>query len=362
VNRKDRTGANVFEGGFLGLDNIGVFDRSSPLPTGGYLEQADGTAWMAFYSELMMRMALELTAVDPSYEEMAIKFFEHFLWIVSAMDRIGDNADELWDEEDGFFYDVLRLPNGEAVRIKVRSMVGLLSLAASAVVPPDLLARAPKLVERVRWLAAQRPELVANLPTLDVPGQNGTRLLAILDERKLRRVLAYMLDENEFLSDYGIRALSRYHRDNPYIFYVGANSYRVDYEPAESTSGLFGGNSNWRGPVWMPVNGLLVRALPILYQYYGDTFTVECPTGSGQQMNLLEVARELVRRLSAIFRRDESGQRPVFGTVELFQNDPQWRDYIAFYEYFHGDNGAGIGASHQTGWTGLIARLMASVV
>jgi hypothetical protein len=359
VNRKDRTGANVFEGGFLGLDNIGVFDRSSPLPTGGYLEQADGTAWMAFYSQLMMRMALELTAVDSSYEEMAIKFFEHFLWIVSAMDRIGDTSDELWDEADGFFYDVLRLPNGEATRIKVRSMVGLLALAASAVVPQALLDRAPKLVERVRWLAVQRPELVANLPTLDVPGKNDTRLLAVLDERKLRRVLAYMLDENEFLSDYGIRALSQFHRDQPYIFYVGANSYRVDYEPAESTSGLFGGNSNWRGPIWMPVNGLLVRALIILYQYYGDDFTVECPTGSGQQMHLLEVAHDIVRRLSAIFRRDESGQRPVFGAVELFQHDPHWRDYIPFYEYFHGDNGAGMGASHQTGWTGLIARLMA---
>ncbi|NJM07329.1 hypothetical protein HC891_15800 [Candidatus Gracilibacteria bacterium] len=360
VNRKDRTGANVFEGGFLGLDNIGVFDRSSPLPTGGYLEQADGTAWMAFYAQLMMRMALELTAVDASYEEMAIKFFEHFLWIVSAMDRIGDNADELWDEEDGFFYDVLRLPNGAAVRIKVRSMVGLLALAASAVVPQALIDRAPALVERVRWLAAQRPELVANLPTLDVPGKNGTRLLAVLDERKLRRVLAYMLDENEFLSDYGIRALSRFHRDNPYVFYVGANSYRVDYEPAESSSGLFGGNSNWRGPVWMPVNGLLVRALVILYQYYGDDFTVECPTGSGQHMHLGQVAVELVRRLSAIFRRDEHGQRPVFGAIDLFQNDPHWRDYLAFYEYFHGDNGAGIGASHQTGWTGLLARLMVS--
>lgn len=358
VNRKDRTGANVFEGGFLGLDNIGVFDRSSPLPTGGYLEQADGTAWMAFFSQVMLRIALELVEVDPSAERMAIKYFDHFLWIVQAMDRIGDHHDELWDETDGFFYDVLRLPDGNATRLKVRSMVGLLALAASAVVPAELFRRAPALVERARFLNAERPDLTANFPTLAEPGVGETRLLAVLTEDKLRRVLRYMLDEDEFLSDYGIRALSRYHLDNPYIFYVGTHAYRVDYEPAESTTGLFGGNSNWRGPIWMPVNGLLVRGLVILHQYYGDSFTVECPTGSGVQMNLLQVAEELTRRLGAIFLRDPGGRRPVFGATATFQEDPHWRDYVLFYEFFHGDNGAGIGASHQTGWTGVIARLL----
>lgn len=358
VNRKDRSGSNVFEGGFLGLDNIGVFDRSSPLPTGGHLEQADGTAWMAFFSQIMMRIALELIPHDPTREEMAIKFFEHFLWIVQAMDRIGDNADELWDDWDGFFYDVLRMSDGKAVRLKVRSMVGLLSLAASAAVPPELIERAPRLVERVRWLYENRPELVTQLPTLDVPGANGTRLLAVLDETKLRRVLARMLDENEFLSNYGIRALSRSHLENPYVFYVGAHGYRVDYEPGESSTGLFGGNSNWRGPIWMPVNSLLIRALLILHQYYGDDFTVECPTGSGVQMNLREVAQEITQRLAALFRRDESGRRAAFGHADKFQNDPHWRDYVLFYEYFHGDDGSGLGASHQTGWTGLIASLM----
>lgn len=358
VNRKDRAGSNVFEGGFLGLDNIGVFDRSSPLPTGGHLEQADGTAWMAFYAQVMMRIALELIPFDPTREEMAIKFFEHFLYIVSAMDRIGEHADELWDDWDGFFYDVLRLPDGRAVRIKVRSMVGLLALAGSAVVPAELIERAPQLVARIQWLYQNRPELVTTLPTLDVPGAGGSRLLAVLDERKLRRVLARMLDEREFLGEFGIRALSRAHLDEPYVFYVGAHGYRVDYEPAESSSGMFGGNSNWRGPIWTPVNGLLIRALLILHQYYGDGFTVECPTGSGVQMTLHEVAGEISRRLAAIFRLDAEGRRPVFGAEPRFQHDPHWRDYVLFYEYFHGDSGAGLGASHQTGWTGLVARLL----
>lgn len=358
VNRKDRTGSNVFEGGFLGLDNIGVFDRSSALPTGGYLEQADGTAWMAFYAQIMMRIALILTEHDPTYEDMAIKFFEHVLHIASAMDRVGDNADELWDEEDGFFYDVLRLPDGRSMRLKLRSMVGLLSLAASTVVGKELLDAAPNLAIRARYLNSERPDLTANMPTLETPGVDDRRLLAVLTKEKLRRVLARMLDEREFLSPYGIRALSQMHRDEPYDFQIDGHSYGVCYEPAESSTGLFGGNSNWRGPIWFPVNGVLIRGLLLLYSYYGESFTVECPTGSGQQMTLFQVAEEIVRRLSNIFLRDEQGRRPVFGGVERFQNDPHWRDYLLFYEYFHGDNGAGIGANHQTGWTGLVAPLL----
>jgi len=358
VNRKDRNGSNVFEGGFLGLDNIGVFDRSSALPTGGYLEQADGTAWMAFYSLMTLSIAAELTTHDPVYEEMAIKFFEHFLRIAAAMDRIGDNADELWDEEDGFFYDVLRFDDGRSVRLKVRSMVGLLSLCASAVVRPEHREACPNLVARARWLNEHRHDLTANMPTLGRPGVEDRRLLATLNEQKLRRVLERMLDEQEFLSAYGIRALSRHHRDHPYVFYTGASSYRVDYEPAESSTGMFGGNSNWRGPIWFPVNLLLLRGLVVLYRYYGDAFTVECPTGSGMQMNLLQVADEIAERLTRIFLRDAHGRRPVFGDAPLFQTDPHWRDHLLFYEYFHGDNGAGIGANHQTGWTGLVALLI----
>lgn len=358
VNRKDRSGSNIFEGGFLGLDNIGVFDRSAPLPTGGYLEQADGTAWMAFYSQVMMRLALILTEHDPSYEDMAIKFFEHFLQIASAMDRVGENSDELWDEQDGFFYDVLRLPDGRSMRLKLRSMVGLLSLAASAVVDKPTYDAAPNLVARARFLNSERPDLTANMPTLSVPGVEDRRLLAVLTKDKLVRVLARMLDEREFLSPYGIRALSQIHRDVPYSFTIDGRSYGVGYEPAESATGLFGGNSNWRGPIWFPVNIVLIRGLLILDRYYGDELTVECPTGSGRQMTLKQVAEEIARRLSNIFLRDEHGRRPVFGGVERFQSDPHWRDYVLFYEYFHGDNGAGIGASHQTGWTGLVAPLM----
>jgi hypothetical protein len=358
VNRKDRAGSNVFEGGFLGMDNIGVFDRSSALPTGGYLEQADGTAWMAFYASMMMHIAIELAQRDRTYDQMAAKFFEHFLWIVAAMDRVGEHEDELWDEEDGFFYDVLRLPNGYATRLKVRSMVGLLSICACVVAGPDLLGAVPGLSARARWLNEHRPELTANIPTLMTPGVSGRRMVAVLDERKLRRVLARMLNEREFLSDYGIRALSREHLEHPYIFTLGHDVFRVDYEPAESTTGLFGGNSNWRGPIWMPVNALLIRGLVTLYEYYGDAFTVECPTGSGRQLNLYQIAGEIAHRLAHIFLRDEHGRRPVYGSTAKFQTDPHWRDLILFYEYFHGDNGAGIGASHQTGWTGIVAPLM----
>ncbi|MCB0226755.1 MAG: glucosidase, partial [Anaerolineae bacterium] len=359
VNRKDTEGNNVFEGGFLGLDNIGVFDRSAPLPMGGRLDQADGTAWMAFYCQMMLEIALELAMHDrAAYEELACKFYEHFLWIVAAMDRIGVHEDELWDEEDGFFYDVLRFPDGRGTRLKVRSLVGLLSLAVSTVITSEMPEKLPDFMQRVQWYNENRPELVAKISGLHTPGVGGRRLLAILDDTKLRQVLAYMLDENEFLSDYGIRALSRYHLDHPYIFSTNWGDYRVDYEPAESTTGLFGGNSNWRGPIWMPMNALLIRGLISLYGYYGDDFQVECPTGSGRMMNLWQVSQEISRRLTNIFVRNDQGRRPVYGDTETFQTDPHWRDYILFYEYFHGDNGAGIGASHQTGWTGLVAKLI----
>ncbi|HEY7092804.1 MAG TPA: hypothetical protein VH393_06480 [Ktedonobacterales bacterium] len=357
VNRKDRTGANVFEGGFLGMDNIGVFDRSASLPGGGTLEQADGTAWMAFYAQMMLRIAIELAPRDPAYDQMAAKFFEHMLWIVAAMDRVGEHNDELWDEQDGFLYDVLRFPDGQAMRLKVRSMVGLLAICACIVVDQDTLTYVPNLLARARWLAEHRPELVSGIPTLQ-PNAHGESLLATLDERKLRLVLMRMLDEAEFLSPYGIRALSREHLEHPYIFSFGGSEYRVDYEPAESSTGLFGGNSNWRGPIWMPVNVLLIRGLITFYDYFGDTFTIECPTGSGQQMTLWQVAEEISHRLSSIFLRDAEGRRPVFGETDTFQANPHWRDYVLFYEYFHGDNGAGIGASHQTGWTGTIAELL----
>ncbi len=358
VNRKDPSGQNVFDGGFLGLDNIGVFDMSAPLPTGGSLEQADGTAWMALFSQNMLEIALELASHDSSYEGMANKFLDHFLFIASAMDRIGTNDDEMWDEEDGFFYDLLRLPDGSAKRLKVRSMVGLLPLCASTVYGLETAEKLPRFVERARWLVGKRPELLRNIAPIDRPGHKGRKLLAIVDEKKLRRILARMLDPNEFLSDYGIRALSRVHLDDPYVVTVGGKEFSVGYLPAESDSGMFGGNSNWRGPIWMPLNVLLIRALLNLYGYYGDDLKVECPTGSGRMATLFEVAREIGTRLTRIFLRGPDGRRPVFGGTKLFQEDPYWRDNLQFYEYFHGDNGAGIGAPHQTGWTGLVARLI----
>jgi hypothetical protein len=358
VNRKDRAGANVFEGGFLGLDNIGVFDRSSPLPTGGYLDQADGTAWMVFFSQSMLRIAVELALHEPLYEEFVEKFFQHTLFIAGAMDRVGERHDEMWDEEDGFFYDVLRFPDGSATRLKVRSMVGLLPLAAVAVFEEDILAKLPRFRERARAFGRRHPELVASLHLPSLPGVASRRMLSILDEGKLRRVLARMLDENEFFSPHGIRALSRVHRDQPYVFNHDGQEFRVAYVPGDSDSGMFGGNSNWRGPVWMPVNFLLYSALLRLYTYYGEQFKVECPTGSGRMMTLLEVAKELGERLAKLFLRDASGRRPVYGSAAKFQDDPHWRDLLQFYEYFHGDDGAGIGASHQTGWTGLVARII----
>ncbi|MCL4851939.1 MAG: glucosidase, partial [Bryobacteraceae bacterium] len=358
VNRKDPSGRNVFEGGFLGLDNIGVFDRSRPLPTGGYLDQADGTAWMALFSQNMFEMALELAEHDPVYEDLALKFLEHFFWIASAMDRMGDNKDEMWDEEDGFYYDLLRFPNGDACRLKVRSLVGLLPLCATSVFPESIIRTFPKLDEQARGFVAHNPHVLRNIASPGKPGYARRRLSAIVDENKLRRILRVMLDEDEFLSPYGIRSLSRFHREHPYEFHHNGECFRVTYLPAESDSGMFGGNSNWRGPIWFPLNALLIRALLQFYLYYGDDFKVECPTGSGSVMNLFEVARELSHRLAGIFVRDAGGRRAVFGGVDKFQTDPYWRDCIPFYEYFHGDNGAGIGASHQTGWTGLVARFI----
>ncbi|SAK99282.1 Mannosyl oligosaccharide glucosidase [Caballeronia calidae] len=360
VNRKDPSGRNAFAGGFLGLDNIGVFDRSAQLPTGGSLEQADGTAWMAFYCQSMLEMAIILAEYDPMYEEIAFKFVQHFMWIAYAMDRLGDNADEMWDEQDGFFYDLLRLPDGRTMRLKVRSMVGLLPLCASTVFEADSVSRCPRLLELIAQFRSRYPELLAHVAPTDAGfiGHRERRLLSILNRRKLERVLGYLLDENEFLGPHGIRSLSRYHLDHPYVLNIGGLDYTVQYLPAESNTGMFGGNSNWRGPVWMPVNLLIVRALMNLYGFFGDEFKVECPTGSGTHMTLFEVAQEIVRRLTSTFLRDEDGKRPVYGGTRKFQDDPHWRDLILFYEYFHGDNGAGLGASHQTGWTGLVAPLL----
>ena len=358
VNRKDPTGRNVFEGGFLGLDNIGVFDRSSPLPTGGRLEQSDGTAWMAFYSQAMLGIALELSHHDPMYEDMVLKFAEHFIFIAAAMDRIGDNDDELWDEADGFFYDVLRLPDGQAQRLKVRSMVGLLPLSATMALPVEGMNVSDELLARVNRRLESMPELLATIHDARQVGVNGRRMLAVLDEEKLRRVLARMLDADEFLSPHGLRALSRFHADHPFTFDVHGQTYEVRYLPGESDSGMFGGNSNWRGPVWFPVNYLILRGLLHLYAYYGDGFTVECPTGSGRQCTLFEVAEELGRRLVSIYIPGDDGHRPVYGGLDRFRDDPLWKDHLLFHEYFHGDNGAGLGASHQTGWTGLVARVI----
>ena len=357
VNRKDRSGSNVFEGGFLGLDNIGVFDRSAPLPTGGYLDQADGTAWMALFCQNMLEMAIELALSRPSYMALVEKFTEHALLITSSMLRAGEGTG-MWDEEDGFFYDVLRLPDGRAQRLKVRSMVGLLPLCAVTVYEAQLRGKDPDMEARLRRFVEARPELFGSTHEFSRPGKGNRLMSSVLNEARLRQVLRRMLDEEEFLSPHGIRALSRVHAEHPYVLRVDGIESRVSYLPAESDSGMFGGNSNWRGPVWMPVNALIIRALLHYHMYFGDDFTVECPTGSGRQLTLYQVAEEIGMRLERIFRRGENGRRPVFGGTRLFQEDPHWRDYIPFYEYFHGDNGAGLGASHQTGWTGLIARTM----
>ena len=351
-------GKNVFEGGFLGLDNIGVFDRSAPLPTGGHLEQADGTAWMALFSQNMAELAIELATHDPTYEDMVIKFVEHFFYIASAMNKSG--ADGMWDEEDGFYYDLLCLPDGSSQRLKVRSMVGLLPLCATTVIEAWQRERIPRALIQTLKRVKRIPELAATMhPT--GPGHFGLAergIFAMVTPERLRRILEKMLDENEFLGPCGIRSLSKFHESNPFIFHANGQEYRVDYLPAESNTGMFGGNSNWRGPVWMPVNAMIIRALLNFYLYYGDNFKIECPTGSGNSMNLFAVAKEISDRLNSIFLRDEHGRRPVYGGTEKFQTDPHWRDYILFYEYFHGDNGAGLGANHQTGWTGLVAKTM----
>jgi hypothetical protein len=361
VNRKDPEGKNVFAGGFLGLDNIGVFDRSAQLPTGGHLDQADGTAWMAFYCQNMLEIALVLAEYDSVYEDVAFRFLEHFLWITYAMDRIGENHDEMWDAQDGFFYDLLHLPNGNAMRLKVRSMVGLLPLCASTVFEQkSAILRHPRLMELVEMFKGRHPDLLKHIAPADgsFVGYAGRRLLSVCNKDKIERILKYMLDENEFFGPYGIRSLSKYHLDHPFVFNLDGQEFKVQYLPAESNTGMFGGNSNWRGPVWMPVNILLLRALINLFQFYGDDFKVECPSGSGTYMTLFEVAKELARRLSSIFLQDASGTRPIYGGTKAFKQDPHWKDYILFYEYFHGDNGAGLGASHQTGWTGTVARVL----
>ena len=358
VNRKDRLGRNVFEGGFLGLDNIGVFDRSAPLPGGGHLEQADSTAWMALFCQNMVEMSIELAVHDPTYDHLLHKFLEHFLWIELGINRVSHDA--MWDEEDGFYYDLLRLPDGRAHRLKVRSMVGLLPICATTIIEAHQKNMAPHVADILNQRLERVPEHLRRMIPIG-PAHRGVAdrdILAIVNEQRLRRILARMLDENEFLSPYGIRAISRYHLEHPYVIHVHGKEYSVRYIPAESDSAMFGGNSNWRGPVWMPVNNLIIRALLQYYRYYGDTFKIECPTGSGKMMTLYEVSKEIADRLIRIFQRDEHGRRPVYGGTEKFQTDPHWRDNILFYEYFHGDNGAGLGASHQTGWTGTVAKLI----
>ena len=357
VNRKDAEGKNIFQGGFLGLDNIGVFDRSKPLPTGGHIEQSDATSWMGMYCLNMLSIALELAREDRAYEDVASKFFEHFVYICRAMNNIGDAKIELWNKADGFFYDVLHLPDGKKFPMKVRSMVGLIPLFAVETLDSELIDRLPRFKHRMQWFIENRPDFSLHIETQSQDGEV-RRFLSLVNRHRLPKVLRYMLDEQEFLSPYGVRALSRYHKDHPYVFSMMGTSQSVEYQPAESTNGLFGGNSNWRGPVWFPVNYLLIESLQKFHYYLGDSFTVEYPTGSGQKRTLADVAAELSRRLTHTFLRGPDGRRPVYGGAEKFQQDPHWRDLILFYEYFHGDNGAGIGASHQTGWTGLVAKLI----
>jgi hypothetical protein len=357
INRKDVEGQNVFQGGFLGLDNIGVFDRSATLPTGGHIEQSDGTSWMAMYSLDMLAIALALAFDDPVYEDVAVKFWEHFIYIAKAMNQMGDEF-SLWDEDHGFFYDMLHLPTGERLPLRVRSMVGLIPLYACQTIEPELLDRMPTFKRRMEWFVANRPDLTDNVACMTTQGRKERRLLAIPTRDQLVRILKVMFDEKEFFSDYGIRALSRFHAENPFSIVLDGMSHSVDYEPGESTTGLFGGNSNWRGPIWMPVNYLLIRALRRFYHYYGNDLKVECPTGSGKMMNLMEASDEIAERIVKIFKRDESGRRPLYGKMEKFQKDPHWNDYIQFHEYFHGDTGFGIGAAQQTGWTALVAKLI----
>ncbi|MCI0442717.1 glucosidase [bacterium] len=357
VNRKDTEGRNVFQGGFLGLDNIGVFDRSAPLPTGGYIEQSDATSWMGMYCLNMLSMALELARQDPAYEDVASKFFEHFVYICNAMNNIASEGIELWNNEDGFFYDVLHLPDGRRFPMKIRSMVGLIPLFAVTTLDSDKIDHLTGFKRRMQWFIENRPDLGEYIET-QTADDGFRRFLSLVNRNRLTRVLSYMLDANEFLSQYGIRGISRFHKDHPYSIRVNGNEYRIDYEPAESSTGLFGGNSNWRGPIWFPLNYLIIESLQKFHFYLGDSFKVEFPTGSGQHHDLWEIAGELSRRLTHIFLRDENGRRPVFGDAKKFQEDPNWQNYVLFYEYFHGDLGCGLGASHQTGWTGLVAKLL----
>jgi hypothetical protein len=358
VNRKDTRGRNVFQGGFLGLDNIGVFDRSAPLPGGGFIEQADGTGWMAMYCLNLMAIALELARDDSAYEDVASKFWEHFLYIAHAVNHLGADSEGMWDQEDGFFYDVMHMPDGSHVPLKVRSMVGLIPLFAVETLEPRLIDQFSGFKRRMEWFIANRSDLTQNVASMVVPGRGERRLLSVVSPVQLRRILKQMLDEEEFLSPFGIRSVSRFHKDHPFTLASDGQVHYVDYEPGESTTGLFGGNSNWRGPVWLPLNYLLIESLQKFHHYLGDEYRVECPTGSGQMMTLWEVAAEISRRLSRLFLKDDQGRRPVNGSNECFRNDPNWRDLVLFYEYFHGDNGTGLGASHQTGWTGLVAKLL----
>jgi hypothetical protein len=358
VNRKDAEGRNIFQGGFLGLDNIGVFDRSSQLPTGGHIDQADGTSWMAMYALNLMRIALELAQHNHVYEDIATKFFEHFLHIAEAMSNIGQRGVGLWDDDDKFFYDVLHLPDGTMTPLKVRSMVGLIPLFAVEVLEPELLEKVPEFARRLEWYLEHRPELACLVSHWNVEGRGHRRLLSLLRGHRMKKLLNRLLDETEFLSPYGVRALSRAHEERPYIYRHDGMDLTVRYQPAESDSGLFGGNSNWRGPIWFPVNFLVIESLQKFHHYYGDDFRVPCPTGSGNLATINEVANELATRLTRIFLKDEHGRRPVFAHQPRHQDDPHFRDYIHFYEYFHGDTGRGVGASHQTGWTGLVAKLL----
>jgi len=361
VNRQDAEGRNVFQGGFLGLDNIGVFDRSRPLPTGGHIDQADGTAWMGMFSLTMLAIALELARDDQAYEDVATKFFEHFMYIAGALNDLGGRGIPLWNDEDEFFYDVLRLPNNTEQTLRVRSVVGLVPLFAVETIEPDRLAALPSFRARMEWFLAHRPGLASLVSRWQEPGVGERRLLALARGHRMKRVLSRMLDPAEFLSDHGVRAVSKYHAEHPFVINVNGQAYVVDYEPGNSRSNLFGGNSNWRGPVWFPINFLLIEALQKFHHYYGDDFLVECPTGSGTRRTLWEIADALSQRLTRIFLRDASGRRPVFGDNTLFQTDPHWRDLVPFYEYFHGDTGAGLGASHQTGWTAVVAKLLEQI-
>lgn len=358
TNRKDADGNNIFQGGFLGLDNISVFDRSSDLPTGGHIDQSDGTTWMGFYSLGLLKTSLELAKENPIYQDLASKFYEHFLGIATAMTDCEGKGHCLWNEEDNFFYDALHLPDDRVVPLRVRSLVGLMPLLAVEILDPEILDQMPIFYRRMRWFTQQHPHLSGNMASVDVEGVGKRHIISILTKERLSSLLRYMLDPNEFLSEYGIRSLSKYHSRHPYTIEIDGKVFNINYQPAESVSGMFGGNSNWRGPIWFPINYLIIESLRKFYSYYGDEFMVECPTGSGNLKNLNEVANDLSKRLIKLFEHDQNGRRPVFGNTEVFQQEPRWNEHIPFYEYFHGDTGAGLGASHQTGWTGLVANLI----